>query len=106
MALIRCRECRNRISDQASACPKCGAPVAPAEPTLVGCPGCGNEVPMGTVTCPYCDFGVGADRSQRSLAGGRLLLFLVMCIVGVAAWGWLLSQRGGDSTGTRTGGMA
>jgi ribosomal protein L7/L12 len=27
MALIHCPECRNEISDQASACPKCGYPV-------------------------------------------------------------------------------
>ena len=27
MALIHCPECRNKISDQASACPKCGYPA-------------------------------------------------------------------------------
>lgn len=27
MALIHCPECRNEISDQASACPNCGYPV-------------------------------------------------------------------------------
>ena len=27
MALINCKECNNQISDTASACPKCGAPV-------------------------------------------------------------------------------
>jgi RNA polymerase subunit RPABC4/transcription elongation factor Spt4 len=28
MALISCRECSKQISDQAAACPNCGAPVA------------------------------------------------------------------------------
>jgi DNA-directed RNA polymerase subunit RPC12/RpoP len=27
MALIKCHECGNEVSDQAQACPKCGAPV-------------------------------------------------------------------------------
>lgn len=36
MALIRCKECRTRVSTTASACPKCGATggaIAPKEPT-------------------------------------------------------------------------
>lgn len=27
MALVKCHECENLVSDQAGACPKCGAPV-------------------------------------------------------------------------------
>jgi len=27
MALIRCHDCGNQVSDNARACPKCGAPV-------------------------------------------------------------------------------
>jgi uncharacterized paraquat-inducible protein A len=27
MALIKCHECDNSVSDRANACPKCGAPV-------------------------------------------------------------------------------
>lgn len=30
MALVKCSECGNDVSDQAAACPKCGAPVARA----------------------------------------------------------------------------
>jgi hypothetical protein len=29
MALVRCSECKSKISDQAAACPQCGAPVSP-----------------------------------------------------------------------------
>ncbi len=28
MALIECSECGNQVSDKATACPKCGAPIA------------------------------------------------------------------------------
>lgn len=27
MALVKCAECQNDVSDKAAACPKCGAPV-------------------------------------------------------------------------------
>ena len=27
MALINCKECKAKVSDQAKACPKCGAPL-------------------------------------------------------------------------------
>ena len=30
MALIPCCECKSKVSDKASACPKCGAPVEPS----------------------------------------------------------------------------
>jgi ribosomal protein L7/L12 len=32
MALIKCPECGNEISDQAAACPKCGYPCQPEKP--------------------------------------------------------------------------
>lgn len=28
MALIKCKECGDQVSDKAASCPKCGAPVA------------------------------------------------------------------------------
>ena len=34
MALINCHECGKEISDQAEACPNCGAPVKKPEPEL------------------------------------------------------------------------
>lgn len=30
MALIRCQECRKKVSEKAETCPKCGAPVGPS----------------------------------------------------------------------------
>ncbi|MCP4748774.1 MAG: zinc-ribbon domain-containing protein [Desulfobacteraceae bacterium] len=33
MALIKCNECNNEVSDKANACPKCGAPIAAARET-------------------------------------------------------------------------
>lgn len=38
MALINCSECGKQISDQASRCPNCGAPVAPAAQPIAPAP--------------------------------------------------------------------
>jgi len=34
MALIKCPECSNEVSDQAASCPKCGYPLKAATPPL------------------------------------------------------------------------
>lgn len=40
MALINCSECGKQISDKASVCPSCGAPVNPVNEEIVCCPRC------------------------------------------------------------------
>lgn len=49
MALITCPECRKEISDQASSCPNCGAPVAKKF-----CQHCGEQIDKDCVICPKC----------------------------------------------------
>lgn len=39
MALIKCPECGNEVSDKAKNCPKCGNPID----TNVYCPKCGSK---------------------------------------------------------------
>lgn len=36
MALVVCQECKAQISDQAKACPQCGAPIAKSTPAAKG----------------------------------------------------------------------
>lgn len=36
MALIKCSECNNEVSDKAISCPKCGAPIANNESIAAG----------------------------------------------------------------------
>lgn len=50
MALINCKECGQQISDSASVCPHCGAPVV----RDVFCPNCGTKVPENVKFCPNC----------------------------------------------------
>lgn len=49
MALITCPECGKEISDQASVCPNCGAPVAKKF-----CQHCGEQIDKDCVICPKC----------------------------------------------------
>ena len=48
MALISCYECGKQISDQAKACPNCGAPIT-------------------TEICPYCHNKTGLDTKNADM---------------------------------------
>lgn len=50
MALIKCSECGLQISDKATCCPHCGAPVE----KKVYCEECGAEIAANTSICPQC----------------------------------------------------
>ena len=50
MALIKCEECGQMVSDKASACPHCGCPVK----VQMVCPECGEAVTEGDSYCLKC----------------------------------------------------
>lgn len=50
MALIKCEECGNMISDKATSCPNCGVPVT----RKIKCQDCGTEFREGLMSCPTC----------------------------------------------------
>ena len=50
MALIKCEECGQMVSDKASACPHCGCPVK----SPIACPDCGATVAEGDSFCQRC----------------------------------------------------
>ena len=50
MALIKCEECGQMVSDKASACPHCGCPVK----VPMVCPECGEAVTEGDSYCLKC----------------------------------------------------
>ena len=71
MALVQCPECASQVSDRATACPKCGYPLAvvqkpgtPVAPKTMAaaqtgsfwlCPSCGKHVPTRQESCA-CGF--------------------------------------------------
>ena len=50
MGLIICPECGNQMSDQAKACPNCGAPRMETK----FCKHCGEQIDKECVVCPKC----------------------------------------------------
>jgi hypothetical protein len=52
MALINCPFCESKISDSASACPKCGGAIT--EDSTKNCPDCGHLNKYSTSSCKNC----------------------------------------------------
>lgn len=48
--LIECKECGNQISDKATTCPSCGAPIE----HVVSCPKCRTSYNEKLASCPSC----------------------------------------------------
>lgn len=50
MALIKCPECGNQVSESARSCPKCGYSFA----KMKFCKFCGEKIPEDSVVCTKC----------------------------------------------------
>lgn len=116
MALMNCKECGQQISDSASVCPHCGAPVVKD----VYCPACGTKVPGNVRFCPNCGGRIvppssmaQADKKEKVVAGllaiflgslgihyfylgkttaGILTIVLSLCTCGI--WSFLMLVQG------------
>ena len=58
MALVKCKDCGNEVSDSAASCPKCGAPV----PKTIG---------PDQEQCPFCETIVSSTASVRPSCNAR-----------------------------------
>ena len=72
MALIRCTECLKDISDKASSCINCGAPINPKKENLIQCAKCGST----ELTSQKKGFSGGKALGGALLTGGVGLLAL------------------------------
>jgi len=55
MALVKCSDCENEVSESAAFCPKCGAPVAKKlGPDDEQCPFCMSVISNQATVCPGC----------------------------------------------------
>lgn len=65
MALIKCPECLQNVSDKAASCPQCGFPLSqktePCLPDTVQCLECKKIFPFNDHVCPHC----GLFNSQK-----------------------------------------
>ena len=82
MALVNCKECGQQISDSASVCPHCGAPIIKE----VFCPNCGAKMPQNLKYCPQCGASNPGARNRYYLeksTAGLLSILLSLCTCGV-----------------------
>jgi len=86
MALIKCEECGNEISDKALSCPKCGAPRVTEKKNLVKCQKCGSEINDKILSCPKCgaprSVALANNQSKNSGCLGSSVRIFVGVIVG------------------------
>lgn len=54
MALISCKECGREVSDKATSCPHCGAPIAESNQNTKFCKHCGERIDKECLICPKC----------------------------------------------------
>jgi hypothetical protein len=68
MALINCKECNNQISDTASACPKCGAPVNSTVATVSQKKSSSSKIAITVVIVLVCLVGGFALLNQMNIS--------------------------------------
>ena len=61
MALIKCNECGQTVSDKDSNCPQCGAPIEAS----IKCEECGETISSIFVSCPKCGAPTNKNNSNQ-----------------------------------------
>lgn len=89
MALIKCGECGNDVSSNASSCPKCGNPIAPAVAPATAA----RTVEPITVTTQAT---AKKFKGHQLVAAGLCCLGVVLIVAGDSyfAWGALVMVAG------------
>ena len=67
MALIECSECGKQVSDKASSCPHCGAPINDKK----FCKFCGEQIDHDCIVCPKC--GKQVEEIHDSINGNVVI---------------------------------
>ncbi len=89
MALVKCSECQNSISDQADSCPKCGCPVATStsnsnnysDTDNVKCPFCQTTIDINATVCRGCDAKHGYIYDKRYGVIGKTGSIITLVII-------------------------
>lgn len=72
MAMINCPECGKEVSDKATSCPNCGAPLSVHKQTKF-CKHCGEEIDKDCVICPKCGKQVEEIGGSGNIPGGIII---------------------------------
>lgn len=82
MALIKCEECGKKVSDKASNCPHCGAPVE-----VIKCEECGGVFSDNLESCPHCGAPVEFEEVEEEKSNNNSQFKMNES----AIWGFVLS---------------
>ena len=87
MALIKCKDCDNEVSDSAESCPKCGAPIVKA----VGedqeqCPFCMSILSADAAVCTGCNAMKGYTHAQGNVYGKGKTIAMGIALPGIIAF--------------------
>ena len=88
MALIKCTECGNDVSDKAAYCPKCGKEVnliidSKTEVTNKVCKECGQEIDLTTGVCLNCGYD-SSKVEQKKKESKKKIGIVIGSIIAVA----------------------
>lgn len=65
MALVKCVECGNMVSERASACVKCGCPIQFILNSQERCPKCGSPIDSNNTICTNCGYLLKLKKMQN-----------------------------------------
>lgn len=82
MALIKCSNCGEEISDRARKCPKCGCIIQKPKVTKI-CEECGTELEDGTKICPKCGCPVPASDAEKKRKKKKNTIIITASIITV-----------------------
>lgn len=108
MALVNCLECNHEVSDKASACPKCGAPVEKITSTnkleldanSTSCPFCKKTLSSSAITCAYCGAEYGFyNHSFKRVQDTSGLKSVLLFTIGTLLLIWFLLTSEWDYKG-------
>lgn len=90
MALIKCPECNNDVSENASVCPKCGCPINDknTEKGIVRikhCPECGQDLEYGKTLCKNCGYD-SMVVSNNTRVNTNKISIIVSCVAVIVAF--------------------
>lgn len=92
MAIIKCPECNNDVSENAISCPNCGCPIND-ENTEKGnvkikyCPECGQELEFGKTLCKNCGFdSFVANANTSSKNNISKICMITSCVAVIVAF--------------------
>jgi ribosomal protein L32 len=87
MAIIKCPECGNNVSEHAEICPECGYPISQLKKSdikgspKVVCPECGAEVEAGNTICKNCGFPFSKNKETKLINKKLIIAITAVCVV-------------------------